>query len=70
MMQFDLALTLIKQRLLLPGNTGEIVIPNELSLDKYKITCAGERSKIGSLCKDVTYLDLSDNLISDWSEVC
>ena len=41
-----------------------------LILDSCKITSAGRTEDLNRLCSQVTELDLTDNSITNWSEVC
>ena len=41
-----------------------------LILDSCKITSAGHTEDLNRLCSQVTELDLTDNSITNWSEVC
>ncbi|XP_021360837.1 tubulin-specific chaperone cofactor E-like protein [Mizuhopecten yessoensis] len=54
-----------------PGKkrSGSLVVPPILVLDNYKVTCAGPRDAIASLCCHVTELDLTNNLFTCWREV-
>ncbi|KAL3885866.1 hypothetical protein ACJMK2_025897 [Sinanodonta woodiana] len=54
-----------------PGKTdsGELVLPSTLALDKCGICYAGNEKEIATHCSHVTELDLTGNSIRDWQEV-
>ena len=45
------------------------MLPPIVTLNEYNIECLGEFSDFSSKVQHVRELDLTDNLISDWSEV-
>ena len=50
--------------------SGSFRVPEVLILDSCKITSAGRTEDLNRLCSQVTELDLTDNSITNWSEVC
>ncbi|XP_068187635.1 tubulin-specific chaperone cofactor E-like protein [Antennarius striatus] len=47
-----------------------LFLPNFIILDHCGITKAGDRSDIAAFCAHVKYLDLSNNQLNDWAEIC
>ncbi|EAW67513.1 tubulin folding cofactor E like [Homo sapiens] len=45
-------------------------LPSVLVLNSCGITCAGDEKEIAAFCAHVSELDLSDNKLEDWHEVC
>jgi len=49
---------------------GQLRLPKSLGMEQFGITCAGNPEDLGKLSADVEELDLADNLLSSWDEVC
>ena len=49
--------------------SGSFRVPEVLILDSCKITSAGHTEDLNRLCSQVTELDLTDNSITNWSEI-
>ena len=49
---------------------GSIIVPSILALDNYKVNSGGPMDELSALCSCVTELDLTNNLLTCWSEVC
>ena len=51
------------------SDSGNLVLPRELTLDNCQISHAGKDSEIAQLHADVHALDLAGNLLREWREV-
>ena len=52
------------------SESGELILPRQLALNSSHVTCSGDPEKLQSLCSDIAELDLADNELKDWVQVC
>ena len=52
-----------------PGGGGDLQVPQNLTLDRANINCAGDKAELQKICGRVRELDLTDNKLTAWSEV-